>query len=79
MFFAFSQMKLALSHGNNREIPFVGVACVVIYSLCPCQLIACNHFAFVAKMLQPINIYIEDVNQFFKNILRGCPTVSLSQ
>ena len=29
--FSFSQIKLALYRGNNREIPFVGVASVVHY------------------------------------------------
>ena len=31
MLFALLQIKLAMHRGNNRVIPFVGVACVVNY------------------------------------------------
>ena len=34
MRFALSQIKLAMSRGNNRVIPYVGVASVVNYEEC---------------------------------------------
>ena len=34
--------KIVNVHGNNREIPFVGVVSVIRMGLYPCQLLVCN-------------------------------------
>ena len=60
--FSFSQIKLALYRGNNREILFVGVASVAYYE---------QSLPMSANHVQTLKI---DVTKTVY-ILRGCPTL----
>ena len=42
MLYDFLQIRFGNVHGNNREIPYVGVVSVIKTGLYPCQLLVCN-------------------------------------